>query len=328
MVVPVAGATLEYAKACSKEAIAGAFGLEVPKAVSQPQGGTRVTASRATNGPGVTAVQPQSQSSQVNRRTLKITDLDEETRRELIRDLTNQITRELAGNTGKILSLNQSQTVAAAAQLASAGELSVADHLSAQIEPNARRPRVVKTVYHGPQMSDLAQIRDAARVRSTELVAVIVHPENPVSELSLNDVRRLLAGDYGNWTRVGGDDTAVQVITGQDSAASLQDLLKVAVDPRAARLYYSSLMIPAVAQSRGNIGFMVVKTIEQLALIVGQENVKVVPIKYESASGAVALSRSSLFGGTYPLTRDYLVSHPWTADSAGSGQQIVLNARQ
>ena len=43
-------------------------------------------------------------------------------------------------------------------------------------------------------------------------IAIIVHPNNPVSELSLEQVSKIFAGDITNWKEVGGPDKNIKVI--------------------------------------------------------------------------------------------------------------------
>ena len=45
---------------------------------------------------------------------------------------------------------------------------------------------------------------------TTDGLSVIVHLDNPVLDLSLEDLRRLFSGGFSNWSQLGGQDLAVQ----------------------------------------------------------------------------------------------------------------------
>ncbi len=48
--------------------------------------------------------------------------------------------------------------------------------------------------------------------------AVVVHPNNPVSTLTLAQVRAIVAGEIGNWAQVGGPSAPIAVIVREDGS--------------------------------------------------------------------------------------------------------------
>lgn len=54
-------------------------------------------------------------------------------------------------------------------------------------------------------------------------VAVIVHPENPVKELSSQQVRDIFAGTIKNWREVGGNDAGINLFT-RDEASGTREV--------------------------------------------------------------------------------------------------------
>jgi len=44
-------------------------------------------------------------------------------------------------------------------------------------------------------------------------IAVVVHPRNPVSSISLSDIRRIYAGQVTNWSELGGPDARITAVT-------------------------------------------------------------------------------------------------------------------
>ena len=49
-------------------------------------------------------------------------------------------------------------------------------------------------------------------------IAIIVHPDNPVSDLTLDQIAKLYTGEITNWKDVGGNDAAV-VLIGREAAS-------------------------------------------------------------------------------------------------------------
>lgn len=51
-------------------------------------------------------------------------------------------------------------------------------------------------------------------------IAVIVHPDNSVEDISLADVQSIFAGDITNWSDVGGADEAIVVVSREDGSGT------------------------------------------------------------------------------------------------------------
>ena len=53
-------------------------------------------------------------------------------------------------------------------------------------------------------------------------IAIIVHPDNPVSDLSVEQIAKLYTGEITNWKDVGGNDAEV-VLIGREAASGTRD---------------------------------------------------------------------------------------------------------
>ena len=66
----------------------------------------------------------------------------------------------------------------------------------------------------------------AAGLKETVLaydgIAIIVHPDNPVSDLSIEQIAKLYTGEITNWKDVGGSDAEV-VLIGREAASGTRD---------------------------------------------------------------------------------------------------------
>lgn len=51
-------------------------------------------------------------------------------------------------------------------------------------------------------------------------IAIVVHPDNPVADLALEDVAKIFAGEITNWSEVGGDDEAIVVVSREDGSGT------------------------------------------------------------------------------------------------------------
>jgi ABC-type phosphate transport system substrate-binding protein len=136
---------------------------------------------------------------------------------------------------------------------------------------------------------------------NTDLIAVVTNNSNPVRYLTVEQSRKLLAGEYKNWNQVGGPDMPVKVIVWSDSLVTLERMLKAETRADAVRLNYLTLMIPAVDRSKGAIGFLPARNMEQLQFVHGHGALKKMAIKNTQDSPAVTPSLAALKDGTYPM---------------------------
>jgi len=59
----------------------------------------------------------------------------------------------------------------------------------------------------------------------TGALAIIVHPSNPVSSLTLGQVRRTFVGVESNWARLGGEDRALRLVS-REAGAPLREAME------------------------------------------------------------------------------------------------------
>jgi phosphate transport system substrate-binding protein len=130
-------------------------------------------------------------------------------------------------------------------------------------------------------------------------IAIIVYRDNPVTTLSLDEVKAIYAGEIRNWKDVGGDDMAIVVI-GRDSASGTREYFSEEVmggeDFTAGQLEKNSngAVKQTVQQTPGAIGYVGLgyldETVGAVALDVG--------------GVAVEPSVANVLAGTYPVARD------------------------
>jgi VanZ family protein len=136
-------------------------------------------------------------------------------------------------------------------------------------------------------------------------VAVIAHPDNPINELTVDQVRKLFSGEHDNWSQVGGPDLPVRVVTvrkpGEDLEGKIKNHLRAELSPEAVRLPLVSLIIPTVAETKGALGFVPIRDTDQLAFVVAHKAFKSIALKSDEQSQVVRPHMVTLNAGVYPI---------------------------
>ena len=139
---------------------------------------------------------------------------------------------------------------------------------------------------------------------ATDAVVLIVHPSNPVTSLTLDQVRGLYNGTYQGWNAVGGS-MAFPVIIGRDSASGTRVYFSEAVmknekyrsDMR--EMNSNGAVKQTVAQTPGAIGYVGLGYLD--------ETVKAVRVI--SKGEAIAPTLENVLSGRYPISRPlYMVT--------------------
>ena len=90
-------------------------------------------------------------------------------------------------------------------------------------------------------------------------IAIIVHPDNPVSDLTIEQIAQLYTGEITNWKDVGGNDTEV-VLIGREAASGTRDGFESITGTKEKCQYRQELtstgdVITAVSQNPDAIGY-------------------------------------------------------------------------
>ena len=90
-------------------------------------------------------------------------------------------------------------------------------------------------------------------------IAIIVHPDNPVSDLSVEQIAKLYTGEITNWKDVGGND-AEAVLIGREAASGTRDGFESITGTKDKCQYRQELtstgdVITAVSQNPDAIGY-------------------------------------------------------------------------
>ena len=128
-------------------------------------------------------------------------------------------------------------------------------------------------------------------------IAIIVHPENPVSDLSLDAIARIYTGEISNWSELGGKDAEI-VLIGREAGSGTRDGFESITGTEDACNYRQELtstgdVITSVSQNPGAIGYASVASIK--------DTVKALTVD------GVAATEESIKDGTYVVQRPFVL---------------------
>lgn len=132
-------------------------------------------------------------------------------------------------------------------------------------------------------------------------IAVVVHPENPVSELTMDQLRQIFNGTLKNWNQVGGPDQPIQALSRESNSGTYvffnEHVLKKDDYGREVRLMPSNAaIVQSASQDKWSIGYVGLAYAEGAA-------VKIIGVKADASSKAVKPNLETVTNGSYPIAR-------------------------
>ena len=124
-------------------------------------------------------------------------------------------------------------------------------------------------------------------------IAIIVHPENPVSDLSLETIAKIYTGEITNWKDVGGADAEI-VLIGREAGSGTRDGFETITGTNDACQYRQELtstgdVITAVSQNPAAIGYASLAALKDTVKAVSVEGV--VPSEETVKDGSYRVQR-------------------------------------
>ena len=124
-------------------------------------------------------------------------------------------------------------------------------------------------------------------------IAIIVHPENPVSDLSLETIVKIYTGEITNWKDVGGADAEI-VLIGREAGSGTRDGFETITGTNDACQYRQELtstgdVITAVSQNPAAIGYASLAALKDTVKAVSVEGV--VPSEETVKDGSYRVQR-------------------------------------
>ena len=136
-----------------------------------------------------------------------------------------------------------------------------------------------------------------ATVLALDGIAVVVHPDNPVSDLDVDTIAKLYTGEITNWKDVGGNDAPV-VLIGREAGSGTRDGFESITGTSEQCRYRQELtstgdVITAVSQNPDAIGYASLASVA--------DSVKALSV------GGVAPSEETVKDGSYPIQRRFVL---------------------
>ncbi len=157
-------------------------------------------------------------------------------------------------------------------------------------------------------------------------LAVYVHATNPVSELTLAQIKAIYTGATKNWKEVGGNDERIILYSRENSSGTYVYFKEHVLEnadyyPTAQTLPGTAAVINAVAKDKRGIGY---------GGIAYGEGVKHLRVKKDANSPGVEPSMENVLAAKYPISRHlywYLAGQP-TGDVKALAEWVVSKEGQ
>lgn len=143
-------------------------------------------------------------------------------------------------------------------------------------------------------------------------IAIIVNPENPVSDLSVDDIAKIYTGEITNWKNVGGKDAEI-VLIGREAGSGTRDGFESIVDVADECTYRQELtstgdVITTVSQNPDAIGYASLASVK--------ETVKALSV------GGVTPTEDTVRDGSYVVQRPFVLVTKTDAKLSDSAQKF------
>jgi phosphate transport system substrate-binding protein len=136
-----------------------------------------------------------------------------------------------------------------------------------------------------------------------DCVVPVVHPSNPLSDISMAQLKDIYTGKITNWKALGGADKPIVIISRDTSSGTYEVwakkvLKKEKVTPKALLQASSGAVAQAVAKNKYAMGYIGIGYLNQ--------DVKALKVDHVEASATTALN------GTYPVSRAlFMFTNGW-----------------
>ena len=174
-------------------------------------------------------------------------------------------------------------------------------------------------------------------VFATDGISVIVHPDNPVNKLTLEQLGKIFKGDITNWKEVGGPDAKISLYGRQSNSGTYvffrEFVVKGDYSPHKKSMNGNAQIVEAIVRDKAGIGYVAVGYVvnEKGELKPG---LKILDIAKDAQSHAFSPAvMENVMTGKYSISRplnQYLVGKPTGKlldfikfELSDEGQQIV-----
>lgn len=143
-------------------------------------------------------------------------------------------------------------------------------------------------------------------------IAVIVHPSNPIAELSIGQLQDIFLGEIKNWRELGGNDVSISVVVREEGSGTREAFSNLVMEEKpfidkAIVQGSTGSVKQTVSTVPGAIGFISLAQVD--------ENIKVISID------GIKPTAKTILSGEYAIARPFLLV---TKDKpAGSSKKFI-----
>lgn len=135
-----------------------------------------------------------------------------------------------------------------------------------------------------------------SRTIALDGIAVVVHPDNAVADLTLDQIKAIFTGEVTNWKDVGGADASITVI-GREEGSGTRDGFEDIVTGKGKANYAATLaetgdVAARVASDKNAVGYVSYASVS--------ESIKAVKV------GGVAVNADTIADGSYKIQRPFV----------------------
>ncbi len=132
-------------------------------------------------------------------------------------------------------------------------------------------------------------------------IAIVVHPDNPIKEVTMEQLKKIYTGAYTNWKELGGPDQPIAALSRESNSGTyvfFQEhvLSKENYAPTVKLMPASSSIVQSVSSDKWSIGYVGLGYTKE-------GNIKVIPVKKDANAAAVMPSHETVLNKTYPIAR-------------------------
>jgi phosphate transport system substrate-binding protein len=150
-------------------------------------------------------------------------------------------------------------------------------------------------------------VNPVEHIIARDAIAVIVNPENPVGELTLQQISDIYSGKVTNWTEVGGEDRPIVKLSRETNSGThvyfLETVLRLGDSEDTTLFSMDTLLLPSsegiISEVRSNpnaIGY------DGLGYV--PDDLKMIAIAEESGGAYVLPAIETVYDKSYPIARD------------------------
>lgn len=149
-------------------------------------------------------------------------------------------------------------------------------------------------------------------------IAVVIHPDNPVDDLSMEEIKKIYTGEITNWKEVGGPDRQIVVISRDSSSGTFEVFEEIVLEGEkvtAGALLQTTNggVINVVTSTKGAIGYVGLGYLSPA-------------LKAVKVNG-VSPSKETIISGQFPIARPlFIFTNGWPEGKTADFINFILSA--